>query len=647
MNRQQRREKKTAGKSNSQPAGQNAVSPLLGRLTEMFAHAERLHATGRMDEAEVLYRQIHALDPAHASSLHQLGVLCFQTGRHQLALDLINQAIALSGGVALFYLNLGTVLQGVGRLAEAAAAFERALAIKPDFLVAFFNLGNVFQDQGKLPDAIACYERALLIKPDFPQALHNLGNALQLQGKLTEATVFYARALAIAPASPELLNNAANALQAQGKLSEAISMYERALTVKPDYALALSNLLMTMHYSARFSGANIAHCARRVADQYPVSAQRRQFDNLPIPRRRLRLGYVSGDFINHPVGYFLAKVLPAHDRQAVEVFCYSNKPGEDEMTERLRRSADHWRSVVGLSDAEVARMIGVDAIDILVDLSGHTRRNRLGVFALRAAPVQVCWLGYFGTTGLPTMDYVLADRHVVPESAEQDFTETIWRLPDSYLCFSPPDLDVAVGQLPSASGAPLTFGCFSNHVKTTPETIALWARVLNSLPQASLLLKNRSLADPGVRQELLNQLAGHGIAAERIVIEGLSSRLAYLETYRRIDIVLDTTPFSGGTTTAEALWMGVPVVTLRGPTWAGRICESILATVGLPELVATTAEAYVEIATRLAHDLPRLTSLRSGLRGQLASSPFCDSARFTRQLEDAYAGMWRIWCEQH
>lgn len=600
-----------------------------------------------MQEAEDLYRQVLAVDPAHANCLHLLGVVGFQTGRCELALELIRRAIALDAGVALFHANLGTVLQRVGQLTEAAAALEHALVIKPDFLIARFNLGNVLQDQGRLPEAVTHYEQALAIKPDFPQALHNLGNAQQALGQLSDAIAHYRRALVAGPESPDLLNNLANALQAQGKLGEAIVVYERALQVKPDHPEALSNLLMGLHYSAAFSGADILSRARRVADQYAGAATGAQLVNPPIPGRRLRLGYVSGDFINHPVGYFLARVLPAHDRQAVEVFCYSNKLGEDEMTDRLRRSADHWRSIVGLADADAAHLIATDAIDILVDLSGHTRRNRLGLFAHRAAPVQVCWLGYFGTTGLSTMDYVLADRYVVPDSAAPDFTETIWRLPDSYLCFSPPDLDVAVGQPPGAAGAPLTFGCFSNHAKTSPETIALWANVLNRLPRASLLLKNRSLADPGVRQELLSQLAEHGIAAERIVIEGISSRLAYLETYRRIDIVLDTTPFSGGTTTAEALWMGVPVVTLRGPTWAGRICESILATVGLPELVATTAEAYVEIALRLAEDLPRLTELRSRLRGQLEASPFCDSARFTRQLEDAYAGMWQIWCERH
>ncbi|MGQ9372206.1 O-linked N-acetylglucosamine transferase, SPINDLY family protein, partial [Azospirillum sp. A39] len=285
----------------------------------------------------------------------------------------------------------------------------------------------------------------------------------------------------------------------------------------------------------------------------------------------------------HPVGYFIEAVLAHHDPAAVEVFCYSTLDKSDDVTARLRAHAGHWRSLVGLSDDAAAALIRADAIDLLVDLSGHTAGNRLLVFARKPAPVQVSWLGYFGTTGLSAMDYVLADRHVAPEADDGAFTERVWRLPGSYLCFTPPDLDVAVTPRPPR---PVTFGNFNNNPKTSPATIALWARVLARVPQSRLLLKTRALGDAAVRRHLTERFAAHGVAAPRLILEGGVPRAELLAAYNRVDVALDPTPYGGGTTTAEALWMGVPVVSLRGGTWVGRVSESILTTVGVGELVA-------------------------------------------------------------
>ena len=367
-------------------------------------------------------------------------------------------------------------------------------------------------------------------------------------------------------------------------------------------------------------------------------------NNVRDPHRRLRIGYVSADFKRHPVGYFLSAVLSAHDHAVTEIYCYSNQVTDDDMSVRLRACADQWRSISRMADTDVAALICRDAIDILVDLSGHTGGNRLTMFALRPAPVQVSWLGYFGTTGLSSIDYILADRFIVPEGEQKYFTEAVWRLPGCYLCYTPYDLDVRVGLPPALNDGNVTFGCFNNRAKITDDTVRVWATILRSLDGSRLFLKTKSLADPVVVKTLVAQFAAHGIAPDRLILEGHSPLVEAMNAYNRVDIALDPFPFGGCTTTADAVWMGVPVVTLRGNRWVGRMSESILSAVGLPELVAANEVEYVEIAVQLAADLPGLAKRRSALRSLVESSPFCNGVEFTRQLEAAFRGMWNAWC---
>jgi len=531
-------------------------------------------------------------------------------------------AITLKPDYATAHNNLGNAFKDPSKLADELASYERALALKPDCAEAHNNLGTALRSQGKLADALASYERALAFRPDYGVAHYNLANVLYDQGKFSEAIVKYERALALKQDYAEAHYNIGNALARQDKPADAVRSYERALALRCDYADAHQSLLFNLHYLAEFSSADMLERARRFSRQCQGRFIAPEFVNRPILERRLRIGYVSGDFGDHPVGYFLANVLPAHDRAAVEVFCYSNSLVEDTITEHLRRSADHWRSIVEIPDSDAALIIQRDSIDILVDLSGHTAKNRLLLFARRPAPVQLTWLGYFGTTGLTTIDYNLADRFVVLKGEESNFTETVWRLPESYLCFAPPDLDIPALTPPATRGNPITFGSFNNNAKTSPNTIALWSRVLLAASGSRLLLKTKSLADESAQQRLLDQFADHGISSDRLLFEGQSPRAEMLAIYNRVDIALDPTPYGGGTTTAEALWMGVPVVTLRGERWAGRITESIVSAIGLSEFIATTPDEYVEISFRLATDLPRLTKLRSDLRPQMQSSAF-------------------------
>lgn len=468
-----------------------------------------------------------------------------------------------------------------------------------------------------------------------------------MQGKVDVALASCRRMLGLYPEMPEAHFTLGNVLTTEGKLDDAIASFKNALLYRPQYAEAHTNLLMALHYSTQYSNRDIFGYAREFGRSIEPSGSLRDFTNTGDSRQKLRIGYVSPDFRAHPVGYFLARVLEAHDPASVEVFCYSNSNVVDAMTTRLRAAAHGWRNIVGLQDLAAAAMILQDGIDILVDLAGHTADNRLPLFALKPAPVQVTWLGYFGTTGLSTIDYIIADRFVIPPGEEAYFTEKVWRLPDCYLCYAPHALDIPVGPFPALTNGFVTFGCINNHAKISPETVAAWTTILKRLEGSRLFLKTWRLFDTDCQASLLSQFTSHGVEADRLILEGRSPLAEALTAYNRVDIALDPFPFGGGTTTAETLWMGVPLVTLQGGRWTGRMSQSILATLDLNDWVAKDVDQYIETVCLLAADLPHLADLRAGLRERLENSAFCDGPGFTKSLEAAYRGMWTAWCEKH
>ena len=366
------------------------------------------------------------------------------------------------------------------------------------------------------------------------------------------------------------------------------------------------------------------------------------------PDRPLRIGWVSGDLCIHPVGYFLDSILSALHQRHTELVhvAYSNHSKKDALSARLKSYCSAWHEVMGWSDEQLAAQIHTDQIDILIDLSGHTAHNRLPVFAWKPAPVQVTWLGYFATTGVAEIDYLIADPHTLPESEEAHFTESIWRLPETRLCFTPPTDNIPVNPLPSLTNGYVTFGCFNNLAKMNDSVVATWGRLLQALPTSRLFLKTKQLADATVREETLARFAAHGIAPERLTLEGPTPRADYLAAYQRIDIALDPFPYPGGTTTVEALWMGVPVLTLAGERFLARQGVGLLMNAGLPEWVASSVDDYVARAIAHAQDLPRLATLRDHLRAQLLTSPVCDAERFAGHFATALRGMWQHHCQQ-
>jgi len=609
-----------------------------------------LKGMGRLAEAESCYRRALKIKPDYAEAHTNLGAVLQDLGKLDGAVASYRRALAIKPDYAETHYNLGMALQDLGRLDDAVASYRRALAIKPDYADAHYNLGAALHDQGQLDAAVASCRRALAIKPDYAEAHNNLGNSLRDLGQLDDALVSCRRALGIKPDYAEAHYNLGITLQYLGQLDGAVASYRRALAIKPDFAIAHSSLLFIHNYLSDQPAAISLAEALRFGDLASRKARpHTDWRNVPEPGRCLRVGLVSGDLRNHAVGYFVEGVLAALASDAsgrLELFAYPSYFHIDALTERIKACCQGWHSVVGLSDESLAQRIRDDGIDILIDLSGHTAYNRLPLFAWKPAPVQASWLGYFATTGVAAIDYLIADPWTAPEAEEAHFTEKIWRLPETYLCFTPPDGDIQVSALPAISNGYITFGCFNNLTKMNDAVVALWARVLQAVPESLLFLKTIQLGEAAVRQSVANRFAAHGIDAGRLILEGAAPRAELMAAYRRVDIALDPFPYPGGTTSIEGLWMGVPVLTLAGERFLSHIGESILKNAGLPEWIAADADDYVARAVSFANDLQRLAALRSGLRQQVLASPLFDAPRFARHFEAALRGMWTQWCNQ-
>ena len=496
-----------------------------------------------------------------------------------------------------------------------------------------------------LASELACW-RVLQIAPDNSEALHLLGLLHGECGNYGLAATLLRRAVALDPGEASYHYNLGNVLVASGQVEQGIASLRHALELRPDYHRAHSGLYVALHYSAlcdpRARHAQALGWARRYADPL-TPAPATPVD--PDPHRRLRIGYVSGELRGHPVGYFLEPVIEAHDRVAYEVYCYSNDPRSDALTDRLRALSDRWRDVWSLSDAELCELVRRDGIDILVDLSWHLGAHRLLAFARRPAPVQVTWLAAINTTGMRAMDYLVGDQHLCPPGIDDLYTERLVRLSRFYLpCNPPPDLPGWAPADPLGRGFPV-FGCFNRLSKIGPEVLDLWAKILLALPRARLRLIATGLQDPVTSSRLVRALEDRGVAGERLELLGPMPRDDLLAAYNGIDVALDTLPYSGCTTSLEALWMGVPVVTLEGVDMAGRATSSLLRWAGLQELVARTQEEYIEIALGLGRDLGTLARLREHLRRWLRSVSMSDQGSFTAELEDAYRRMWRDACQ--
>jgi predicted O-linked N-acetylglucosamine transferase (SPINDLY family) len=644
-----------------------------------------LTRVGRPDEAVASLQRAVQLKPAFTEAHHNLGNALVRLQRFDEAAASYRRTLALNPNHAQAHAGLGVVLQGLGRLGEAVASYRSALALRPEMALVHFNLGHVLLALGQTPAAAASLRHAVELSPTHAAAHNDLGLALLALGHVDDAIACYRRALALEPAATAVLNNLANALRSAGQVDEAIAGYQRALGLRPDELLTLGNLGSAWRELGRMDEA--AGCYRRIVEIEPdhlgaysdllfidnyradrpaqeLLAAARDFGTRAAARarpytcwpgrpeagRRLRVGLVSGDFRAHPVSYFLQSVLDALAGPAaehLELFAYSNSSVSDAATDQLRTSFGHWRSIWSLSDEAAAAQIHRDGIDILIDLSGHTAGNRLPLFAWKPAPVQLGWLGYCATTGLGAIDHVLVDPWIAPSAVQAQFSEKLWRLPESFLCFSPPRPELPVTPLPALATGRLTFGCFNKLNKLNDAVLALWAELLRAVPGSRLCLKARPLDAPDTSRRLLRRFEQLGIASERLSLAGASSRTDYLAAYQHIDIALDPFPYPGGTTSVEGLWMGVPLLSLAGDRPLARQGVSILHNVGLPDWIASDTDDYLARAVRHAADIQGLAALRAELRPRLLASPLCDAPRFARHFEQALRAIWASHCEQH
>jgi predicted O-linked N-acetylglucosamine transferase (SPINDLY family) len=548
-----------------------------------------------------------------------------------------------------FLLALVALDEGPGE--EAASGFAKAAQLMPAWADAHLNLAIVLERLGRRPEATDACRKAVQVGPQRPDAWNVLGTLLDKQARLTEAADAYRRALQINPRYAEAASNLGNTLKDLGLPEEALAQHRLAVELNPALTASHDNLLMSLNYQTAVAPAEVFDAHRRWGEQValvvaPLPALPRGFHvSGGAAGDKIRVGYVSPDFKDHPVAWFIEPLLRNHDGASFEVTCYSDVARPDAVTARFEKLPARWRPIAGVSDEEFAARVRADAIDVLVDLAGHTANNRLGAFARRPAPVQITYLGYPNTTGLPRacMRYRITDALADPPGATEGLhTEELIRLPETFLCYGPPTDAPPVAPPPSAVGRPITFGSFNAFAKVNPDVIRLWSRVLSAVPGSRLVLKTKSLNDQAVRAAVLARFAAHGVGAERLAILPTDPTVAqHLARYTEIDVALDPFPYHGTTTTCEALWMGVPVVTLAGRTHASRVGVSLVNSIGLASLVATDEESYVRLAAGLAGDATRLTTLRGSLRGDMSRSALTDAARATTNLEQAYRTAFR------
>ncbi len=666
--------KNTKKHSHAKPPNEKLLRGLQQQMLAAVAH----HQAGRLEQADAIYSQVLSIKPDQADALHLSGVAAHHMGHHQKAIDLILQAIRISPKVPMFFYNLGASYHAMSCFEAAIQSYQKALVLNPEYAEVYSNLGNSYKSLGKMDEAISSYQKAIRLKSDFADAynnlgtaynrlgqfdnamacfhkslslnpaccecFHNIGNLCKDIGKLSESLLWYQKALAIHSGHPEVSNNIGVSLQLQGKVSEAVVWYDAALKIKPNYASAHSNKLLALHYDHSGDWASLfqEHLSWDIQHgsgiAHPLSSKR----ICRNAHEKIHIGYLSPDFKQHSVAYFIEPILKKHDSGRFNVTCYSDTPYPDHVTHRLKESGWEWRDVSGISDDRLFEQIQSDQIHILVDLAGHTAINRMSLFAQKPAPIQVTYLGYPNTTGLQAMDYRITDAVADPPGlTDRWYTEKLIRVPGSFLCYQAPADAPEVSDLPLINADGIIFASFNNRAKITGNVIRTWATILDSVPNARLILKSKALEDPQTRQQLIDRFAACHVGPERLELYGFLPPEEHLGLYHRVDVALDTFPYNGTTTTCEALWMGVPVIVLEGDNHVSRVGVSLLTSAGLNAFIAHSVDDYINKAIKLSQDTEMLSSTRYMLRKMMRDSPLMNAESLTRSLENAYETMWQ------
>lgn len=666
------------GKAN---AHRTCVSPVANGSSladEHFAKGNAMRREGRIDKAMEHYRQALNHSPSSPAILTNLGTLCRQEKRLGEARDYLEKALALDSNMiparnslALVYEDLGDLERASRHFAHAVeanasipelhrnagrvffkmhhydkaiASFKTALSFNPGDAESLQGLGLVFGEQREFYSSRDAFLSALRVSPDHPEIWFGLGCLFREWNYADEARRCFLKAASLKQENVRALCNLGELCQIQGEIDEADALYRQCLEIAPNEPLVSGNFIYLMNFSSRFTRQEVFDAHKSWGDRFGISP-----NILPPPDRRshtgrLRIGYLSPDFRNHPVSSFFEPLLRERTREEFEVFCYANVRIADDMTDHLREQADCWRDISVLNDRDGAALVRSDEIDILVDLAGHCRGNRLGLMSLRPAPVQFSYLGYPNTTGMPAIDYMITDPVADPPGAEQYFTERLLRLDRCFACYSPRANAPEPSASPFSENGHITFGSTHTLARLNNQVLDLWARVLHTVPDSRLLIARNSMSEAFI-ERASRRFESAGIQAERITFQKQLPKTGHLHLYDKIDITLDTFPWSGHTTACESLWMGVPIVTIMGDRHAGRMVASTLVAAGFPDFIAESPDHYLEIIRVLANDKEKLRHLRANLRTSLRTSPLCDAKRFTHQVEQVFRNVWRDHCD--
>jgi predicted O-linked N-acetylglucosamine transferase (SPINDLY family) len=638
------------------------------------------YQSGRYEEADRLLQQALLVEPRSAAALSNHGIVLHELKRYDAAVARYDRAIALKPDYAKAYSNRAMTLTELERFAEAVASCDEAIALKPDYPEAHSNRGNALCQLRRFDEAVASCDKAIALRPGYADALSNRGNALTELGRFDEALASYDRALALKPAlagawvgrgnvflnlnrygeafaafqqalaiKPDLLKalaQLAHYYERHGRMEEAIACYDRVLAVKPNFPEVISNKIFALDLVPQAGFAEHQEARRdwwrKVGAKIAAQSPLRDADDRD-PARRIVLGYVSADFRRHSAATTFWPVLANHDKTHFEVICYSCSTIRDDITRDFERVADRWVDASQLSDEVLAARVRADKVDILIDLSGHSGGNRLGVFARKPAPVQVTAWGHGTGTGLPTIDYLLSDPVTIPEEMRPLYAEKIYDLP-CVIMSALPSIELPRGEPPILTNGHVTFGVFNRITKISDDALAVWARVLHGVPEARLLMKDGAYDEPALRELMRQRFAVHGIAGERIDFLGSSPREQHLAAFADTDMGLDPFPQNGGVSTWEALNMGVPVVAKLGNTAPSRLSGAILTSIGMDDWVASTADDYVARAVRVAAQPDRLATLRRELPARIAACPSGNGALYARAVERGYRTMWEGYC---
>jgi protein O-GlcNAc transferase len=603
-----------------------------------------LYNSGQIEPALLEFATALELRPDFAEAYNNVGNALFSRGEPDLAIVAYQKAVALKPGLTNAQINLANALDRRGRREEALKAHVHVADARPDHAPAQIAAGDAFCALGLWDAGADSYRRALRLNPQDASTAAGLGNALLAKMDLDGAVTAYRRALELRPDFVAALNNLGVALKEQGLIDESLDCCESAMNHRPNDAAIHSNLVYLLSFHPGYDPVELSRQQRRWSELHatPLKDFIRPHNNDRSPDRRLKIGYVSPDLTRHVVGQNLFPLLSEHDHKQFEVYCYSSVRRPDAFSEILRRHTDIWRDVADRDDEALAEIIRGDGIDILIDLSLHMAYNRLLVFARKPAPVQATWLGYCASTGLDTIDCRLSDPYLDPPETDLSvYSEQTIRLPETWWCYHSAGPTPEPSPPPSERAGYVTFGCLNNFAKVSPGSLDLWAEILGAVPRSRMIIHSYPGSHlDGVRK----RFAAAGVAPDRLEFVAKLPWTQYVQTYGRIDVALDPFPYGGGITTCDALWMGVPVVSLGGQTAVGRSGKSILSNLGLPELAARRPRQYLQTAVTLAQSPARLAELRRTMRHRMLTSPLMNARRFARNVENAYRQMWRQWC---